>query len=163
MCGGWVWSCGSLFNSVPQIQSAKYANDRCWGLKKPRLAVIISPNRWLRQQNDIDDQVTRIGVVVFQALCPIGVWREGTGLLPPAAPERVCSPPYSYTLQWHHNTKWCNVQLHVLTLFLSFFLFSPFATPVPVLVPLVSLPSPSWLFPGFHWHWMVHCRTWGSC
>ena len=44
-----------------------------WGPKKLCLAVIVSPNRWLWQENNTDDQVTRIlGVAVLvQALWPI--------------------------------------------------------------------------------------------
>ena len=87
----------------------------------------ICPNRWLWQQNDTDDQVTRIGVVVFQALCPIEVWREG----PKAAAKPHPPPP---TPMPYSDITTLNGAIYSYMFLPSSspsFLLSPFATPVP--------------------------------
>ena len=56
--GSWV---GHLTFCQPHSSniSAKYANNRHWGPKTLRLAMIVSPNRWLWQENDTGDQVIK--------------------------------------------------------------------------------------------------------
>ena len=70
--GGWVWSHDSLLIPPLKYNAQNARIIGILGLKKLRLAVNVSPNRQLRQENDTDDQVSgMLGVVVVQALCPI--------------------------------------------------------------------------------------------
>ena len=66
-----------------------------------------------------------------QSMQMTGVW--GQKKLQFSCDHQPCSiwkgavaPPHSYALKWHHNTKWYNLQLHALNLFLPFFPFLSF-------------------------------------